>query len=116
MRLPKAVLLVLVLAIGGVLPGTALPLRAEEAAPLPAASALTTVGPVHTLPAPGSQVNQAVSCTSDTCLIVLQDGRSGGWDIWGLLTTLEGVPLSSQGFVISEAFDTQEEPAVATDG
>jgi len=66
--------------------------------------------------APGGQVRPAVSYGGTNYLVVWQDQRFGGADIFGARVAKSGAVLDTNGIPISTAADEQLSPAVAYDG
>jgi hypothetical protein len=64
----------------------------------------------------GSQRWPAVSFDGTNYLVVWDDGRSGGRDIYGARVGPDGVVLDGAGIPVSTAADSQQEPDVTFDG
>src|SRR2546421_11792365 len=67
-------------------------------------------------PAPGDQLQPAVAFDGTNYLVIWDDTRSGGHDIYGIRVTPAGQVLDSGGIPISAAPSDQDQPAVAFDG
>ncbi len=62
------------------------------------------------------QKNPAIAFDGFNYMVVWEDNRNGNFDIYGARITLEGNVLEPNGFVISNAPDSQQTPTVAFDG
>jgi len=69
------------------------------------------------VPAPGSQNCPATAFDGVNFLVAWEDSRSGGYaDICGARVTPQGTVLDPSGFVISQAANDQQSPALGFDG
>jgi hypothetical protein len=68
------------------------------------------------VPAPGTQTAPGIAFDGTNFLVVWEDHRNVGADIYGARVTTAGVVLDPVGFAISTAAGDQEPPAVAFDG
>jgi hypothetical protein len=62
------------------------------------------------------QGDPAVAFGGGLYMVVWQDSRSGGWDIYGARVSPSGVVLDTEGLAISTSSGAQRHPSVAYDG